>query len=136
MTRMGFKSMVNKVDAQLQTQASTSESMLHADFVVNGFELLQAVKASPEPYDIIFSDQEMPLMNGDEAVLAIKALFDSGSLGWKCPLCLVTGNADSEEEVVQLLAAGASRVVGKPLGVANLHKVLYNYGIVPAIPTT
>jgi signal transduction histidine kinase/CheY-like chemotaxis protein/HPt (histidine-containing phosphotransfer) domain-containing protein len=78
------------------------------DFVANGLEAIEAVKAVV--YDFVFMDMHMPEMDGLEASLAIRRLPGECS---RVPIIALTANVFSED-VEAYRAAGMNGCVGKP----------------------
>lgn len=87
----------------------------------NGKEGLDKIKA--ESFDIAFFDHMMPVMDGIEAVAAIRSL---GGRFAKIPIIALTANALSGVEKV-FLEAGMSGFLPKPIIVSQLHKILLEY---------
>lgn len=69
--------------------------------------------------DMIFTDLRMPLMDGWEAVLRIKA--DPATAG--TPIVAVTASA-FKEDAERALQAGCARVLVKPVGIRDLLATL------------
>lgn len=67
-------------------------------------------------FDYIFMDQVMPVMNGSEAIRAIR------NLNFINPIIAVTGNT-STEEIIDLLANGADKILTKPLNIKDLERI-------------
>ena len=98
-------------------------------FVNDGQALVETVKGSGA-LDLIVSDQEMPKMNGSDAIQAIRALFQADQLAWpRCPMVIATGDT-SDESKGDYIKAGAACVLHKPVGVAALKEVLVSCGVV------
>jgi len=89
----------------------------------NGNEALKAIGHSREPFHLILSDWNMPVMNGLELLHEVRAHHPS------MPFLMLTGHAD--EELV--LAARAARVNGyivKPFSTEQLRsKIAVALGI-------
>jgi signal transduction histidine kinase/CheY-like chemotaxis protein len=92
------------------------------DMVENGVQAVEAVRRCAEnqaqPYDIIFMDSLMPVMNGIEATTIIIK-----ELNFPNPVIAVTGNM-LPEDVRNFESAGVLTVLGKPLDLDKLHEVL------------
>ncbi len=93
--------------------------------VVNGQLLVEALgigsKNKPDvKFDLVFTDMQMPVLDGMEALQLIRKQVDSVS---KIPVVLVT--ADGYEEQHKLMrAAGADDVVVKPFDISKLDKII------------
>ena len=68
-------------------------------------------------YDIIFMDNLMPVMNGGQATQLIR------QLGYQNPIIGVTGNI-MENDIKNFLDMGATLVIGKPVSMEGLEKIL------------
>jgi signal transduction histidine kinase/ActR/RegA family two-component response regulator len=88
------------------------------DTVANGTEAVEAVKALP--YDLVFMDCQMPVMDGYEATAAIRLL--RGSKG-TIPIVALTAGAMGPERA-KCLAAGMDDYVAKPATPEQLADVL------------
>jgi CheY-like chemotaxis protein len=109
------------------------ESGLHAELIIveNGVELLeylqQAGKYANSPDwrfpDLLLLDLNMPLMNGREALAAIKADESLRSLPI---IVLTTSNAHSDLE--QSYGHGASGFITKPAGFKALRDMIAQIG--------
>ena len=86
-------------------------------FAVDGQEAVDAFTA--RPFDLVFMDAMMPVMDGVTAVARIRA--SEGE--WRTPMFMLTANV-FEEDLRTYLAAGADGVVKKPIQVAELYRCL------------
>ncbi len=78
---------------------------------------------SPDYYDAILMDVQMPIMNGYQATKAIRDLPDGRS---QTVIIAVTANAfDTDRD--NAIAAGMNGHIAKPLDVATLYKVLWSF---------
>lgn len=75
------------------------------------------------PFDIIFMDIQMPLMNGLEASRKIRAL--PVKLAKEIPIIAVTANA-YQEDVKKAKEAGMNAHITKPIMLAQLYQVLHD----------
>ena len=92
--------------------------------VENGREAVQAVGA--ERFDLVLMDVMMPVMDGVEALTAIRA--DEAATGRsRTPIHMLTANV-FDEDVARYMAAGADGVLRKPIETAALQAVLVGAG--------
>ena len=83
----------------------------------NGVELIDIYKNSPESVDVVVSDLEMPLMNGDAAFFKLKEIDPDVKV-------IMTSGFLEDERVQKVLKAGASGFLQKPCHIKNLaHKI-------------
>ena len=89
---------------------------------VNGEEALRIFKERGEGYfDAVLLDMRMPVMDGCETALAIRAL--QGYYARKVPIIAVTANAFADD-IAATQAAGMDAHVSKPIDFRILEKVL------------
>ncbi len=86
--------------------------------VANGEEAIEAVKTTP--YDIVFMDFHMPIMDGLEASKNIRAM---GGEFMRLPIIALTAAA-MEEDRRQCIQAGMDDFITKPLEADALTKIL------------
>jgi CheY-like chemotaxis protein len=94
------------------------------DCVENGAEAVCKFKESPDKYDIIFMDIQMPLMDGYEATRKIRSLYVANAA--TIPIVAMTANV-FRDEVEKCLTAGMNSHIGKPLDFNELLKELRNW---------
>ena len=93
-------------------------TLLKIDCAVNGKEAVRMFSESPEKYDMVLMDLQMPEMDGVEATQCIRALgVDNAE---KVPIIAMTANV-FREDIEKCLAAGMNDHIGKPL---NFDEVL------------
>lgn len=97
----------NAINARVISKLLTRKGH-HVTVVGNGQEAVKAVKV--HPYDLIFMDLNMPIMNGIEATQAIRALGDKYRT---IPIIGLTANV-LEEYVKRCYDAGMIAHVAKP----------------------
>ncbi|MBI1210724.1 MAG: PAS domain S-box protein [Alphaproteobacteria bacterium] len=85
--------------------------------VGNGREALRLLEA--EPFDIVYMDIQMPVMNGDEAIQKIR---DSKTAYADVPIIVVTANA-MKGVAEKLIGLGADAYVSKPIDFEELRSV-------------
>jgi signal transduction histidine kinase/CheY-like chemotaxis protein len=112
---------------------------LAIDCAENGKQAVQLFTQSPESYDLIFMDVQMPEMDGYEATRAIRefentlaSASSSGPAGAgrdvrkPIPIIAMTANV-FREDVEQCLEAGMNSHVGKPLDLQDVMAKLRQY---------
>ncbi len=82
------------------------------DCAENGAEVLKMFKRSPDKYDMIFMDVQMPEMDGYEATRAIRET--GAERGGTIPIIAMTANV-FREDVIRCREAGMNGHLGKPL---------------------
>ena len=94
------------------------------DCAQNGQEALDMIKASPDKYDLIFMDLQMPQMDGLEATLQIRALPLQRKK--RLPIIAMTANV-FRSDVDECLAAGMDDHIGKPIDIVEVLAKLKKY---------
>ncbi len=98
---------------------------IQVDTVRDGREAVDRFSASePGYYQLIFMDIQMPVMNGYEAVKAIRALERKDAAD--IPVVAMTANAFSED-VQEAKSAGMNDHIAKPIDPKRLAAVLEDY---------
>ena len=75
---------------------------------------------SNDIYDLIFMDNQMPIMNGPETSKKIR------ELGYNIPIIGLTGNI-MEDDINYFIQQGANEVLGKPTKKDKLNEILNKY---------
>jgi CheY-like chemotaxis protein len=109
-------------------QALLEPTELEIDYAENGAEAVSMFSESPDKYDIIFMDIQMPVMDGYEATREIRALDNPQAK--KIPIIAMTANV-FREDVERCLAAGMDDHVGKPLDLEEVLDKLRSYCSTP-----
>ena len=91
----------------------------------NGSELLFTYRVRYEEFDLILMDCEMPVLNGYDATLSIRALEERLELR-RCPIVALSAHT-LEEHVERCFAAGMDEHVAKPLNLSRLRQCLDKY---------
>jgi CheY-like chemotaxis protein/two-component sensor histidine kinase len=91
------------------------------DCAENGREAFEMIEASPDKYDIVFMDVQMPQMDGLEATRRIRALHGSA-----LPIIAMTANV-FKDDIESCLAAGMDDHLGKPIDVEIMVAKLRKY---------
>jgi CheY-like chemotaxis protein len=92
--------------------ALLEETALEIDCAVNGVEAVSMFSETPEKYDAIFMDIQMPEMDGYEATRRIRAL--GFPYAETIPIIAMTANV-FKEDVEKSMEAGMTSHIGKPL---------------------
>jgi signal transduction histidine kinase/DNA-binding response OmpR family regulator len=93
-------------------QSLLAPTGVEIDFAENGATALRMFKESPEKYDLILMDVQMPEMDGYEATRLIRAM--DIPIAKEIPVIAMTANV-FREDVDKCLAAGMNDHIGKPL---------------------
>ena len=99
-------------------------TQLQIDCAVNGIEAVQIFGASPEIYDMIFMDMQMPEMDGLTATRRIRELTVAKAK--EIPIVAMTANV-FREDIEQCLQAGMNDHIGKPVDQEEILKKLRRY---------
>jgi len=99
-------------------QTLLEPALLKIDFAENGKEAVRLFSESPDKYDLILMDVQMPEMDGHEATRRIRALGMPKAK--EIPIIAMTANV-FREDVEMCLQSGMNDHVGKPL---NLDEVM------------
>jgi signal transduction histidine kinase/CheY-like chemotaxis protein len=97
---------------------------LTVDFAENGVEAFQKFSGSPDRYDVILMDVQMPEMDGYEATRKIRELEIPEAQ--KVPIIAMTANV-FREDVEKCIDAGMNDHLGKPLNLEEVLIMLYKY---------
>lgn len=92
---------------------------LAIDTAENGAQALEMVQA--KRYDMVFMDHQMPVMDGVEAVQAIRHLEEEYFR--KVPVIALTANAGAEQQA-QYAKAGMSGYLSKPFELEDIYGML------------
>ncbi|MDR0852804.1 MAG: response regulator [Clostridiales Family XIII bacterium] len=103
-----------------------SESEVGIVFAENGEEAVEAFKKSPELFDLILMDIQMPKLDGLGAAKAIRALADEIPKAGDIPIIAMTANA-FKEDVEQSLSSGMNGHIAKPVEIDELFAILTRY---------
>jgi PAS domain S-box-containing protein len=102
----------NEINAML-TQAALAKAGHEVQVVANGKAAVDAVTASRRRYDVVLMDLHMPVMDGLDAIAAIRRFEEEASVA---PVPIMVLSADGQENTRHaVLAHGASGFVTKPL---------------------
>lgn len=104
------------------------------DSAENGKDAVRMFSESPEKYNLILMDIQMPEMDGYDATRRIRAIeaeikaqSNNGILsGQQIPIVAMTANV-FKEDVARCLEAGMTDHIGKPLDIEQLFNILGKY---------
>ncbi len=94
-------------------------------FCENGEAVLATYCKSPQRFDVILMDCEMPVLDGFSATRAIRA-FEHQQGTMSIPIIALTAHAFREQQA-KCLEAGMDRYLSKPITLATLTAVLQQY---------
>jgi len=90
----------------------------------NGKEAVRLLSESPDKYDMVFMDVQMPEMDGYEATRTIRKLADPRAKA--VPIIAMTANV-FREDIEKCLASGMDGHIGKPIDFDDLLAQLQRY---------
>ncbi|MCK5394578.1 MAG: response regulator, partial [Gammaproteobacteria bacterium] len=103
------------------TILATAKKMLEDEFIVNtasdGAEAWEIVNKN-ENIKIIFTDMQMPVMNGMQLLLKVRESDDKRIA--KIPVIMITGQSDSPAGKKAVFDIGATDFIGKPFDAMDL----------------
>jgi len=97
---------------------------LKIDCAENGREAVRLYRESPEKFDLILMDVQMPEMDGYDATRQIRALDDVHSK--TVPIIAMTANV-FREDIEKCLETGMSGHIGKPIAIDDVLRELRKY---------
>ena len=105
-------------------QSILEPTLLEMTFAETGRQAVEIFNKSPESFDMIFMDIQMPEMDGYEATRHIRALdLDYAK---QIPIVAMTANV-FKEDVDKCLACGMNGHVGKPIDFHEVVETLHKY---------
>ena len=105
-------------------QTLLEPTKLEIDCAENGAEAVSMFTESPNKYDMIFMDIQMPEMDGYEATRRIRSLDNPKAK--TIPIIAMTANV-FKEDIEKCLASGMNSHVGKPLDFDEVLNRLHSY---------
>jgi len=106
----------------LQTLLEPTE--IEVDCAENGEEAVRKFRESPEKYDMILMDVQMPVMDGFEATRRIRAMNTPAA--YAIPIVALTANV-FREDIEMCIQAGMDGHLGKPLDYNEAIEKLREY---------
>jgi len=102
-------------------QTLLEPTLLKIDCAENGCEAVRLFTDTPEKYDLILMDVQMPIMDGYEATRHIRKLEMPKAKD--IPIIAMTANV-FREDVEKCLDAGMSGHIGKPFNLTEVLEIL------------
>ncbi len=99
-------------------------TLVEIDYAENGLEAVKMFIKTPEKYDMIFMDIQMPEMDGYEATRQIRALDLKNAK--TVPIIAMTANA-FKEDIENSHFAGMNDHLSKPLNINKLLETMFRY---------
>lgn len=114
----------NELNAEI-AEVLLSEEGVNVDIARDGQEAFNLFSKSVVPYNIIFMDVQMPVMNGYEATSAIRTLEKRELL----PHTIIVGMSANafKEDVDKALSTGMDDYITKPIMGKELQRILDKY---------
>jgi two-component system chemotaxis response regulator CheY len=95
------------------------DQIVDADNGKTALQKIQEAHAAQIPFDLVFCDWNMPIMNGLELLNTLR----KDPKFSKLPFVMVTANSD-ESEVVEAMRAGVSEYLVKPFDTKSLGRTI------------
>ncbi len=92
---------------------------MRIDTASDGRQALELIRKNR--YDLVFMDHLMPVMDGIEAVTALRRM--EGAYFKEVPVIALTGNAAKEQQE-EYIRAGMSDYLSKPLDMADIYRII------------
>jgi signal transduction histidine kinase/DNA-binding response OmpR family regulator len=115
------------IDNQALIAAKLRETGLTVEIASNGQMAMEKVTTAAKPFDLIFMDVQMPLVDGFSATLQLR------SKGYRGPIIALTANA-GERDRAKCLSAGCNDFVTKPIKMQSLLKAIGRYLKIAEVP--
>ncbi|WP_431047205.1 response regulator [Roseateles sp. L2-2] len=119
----------NELNQELVT-ALLEDAGVHVTIAANGRIALDLLEASPDGFDGVLMDCQMPVLDGYGATRALRAVPRWATL----PVVAMTANAMSGDRE-RVLEAGMNDHIAKPLNVDHLFEILARW-VHPAMPAS
>jgi signal transduction histidine kinase/DNA-binding response OmpR family regulator len=114
----------NELNIEIATEILGMMGM-EVEMAYNGKEAVDIVSQKPaDYYDIIFMDIQMPIMNGYDATMQIRAMKRDDLK--KIPIIAMTADAFADD-VAKAREAGMSGHITKPIDIEKLKKMIDNF---------
>ena len=104
--------------------AMLEHTSVNIDCAENGEEAVRMFTESPDKYDIILMDIQMPVMDGFEATRIIRKIDDARA--GLIPIVAITANVFNED-IAKCIECGMNDHIGKPLDMDEIIAMLRKY---------
>ncbi len=104
------------------TEGILRKAGIHPEHATNGHLALTMVRESPQPYDAVLMDLQMPVMDGYETTRRLRKHHDARTL----PIIAMTAHALTSEKE-RCLALGMNHYLTKPVDVQALYRCLLDW---------
>ncbi len=108
---------------QMVAEGMLKQFGIHIDLAANGAEALQALEQFP--YDLVFMDCQMPIMDGFDATRQIRDP-ESGVKNHQLPVIAMTANA-MQGDRDKCIASGMDDYIAKPVDPTKLQMILQRW---------
>jgi len=105
-------------------QTLLEPTKLHIDCAVDGMEAVRIFEETPDKYDMIFMDMQMPIMDGIEATKRIRLLESQKAKDIN--IVAMTANV-FKEDIKRCIEAGMNDHIGKPIDYNEMLVKLRQY---------
>lgn len=107
----------------MAAQGVLEELGYSSDTANNGVEALNKISITAlKPYDLIFMDCQMPIMDGFEATRRIRA-GEAGEIGKRLPIIALTANVTPKDKAL-CKQAGMNDFLGKPVDADAIDQII------------
>jgi CheY-like chemotaxis protein/anti-sigma regulatory factor (Ser/Thr protein kinase) len=98
------------------------------DCAQDGLEAVEMITATPDKYDAVLMDVQMPKMNGLEATQVIRAMTDQHLIN--IPIIAMTAHV-FKSDIEECIKAGMNDHIGKPIDIEDVLLKLQKYLFAP-----
>ncbi|MCV6608835.1 MAG: response regulator [Campylobacterales bacterium] len=104
--------------ARLIAQKTLENYFKKVDTAINGQEAFSLYEKNPKKYDIVFTDIDMPVMDGITLIKKIKDICYSQQI-------IVISSVETSNQLLEILEIGITKFLSKPITIDKLEQVLY-----------
>jgi CheY-like chemotaxis protein len=117
----------NKINLKLlETYLRTKRKYTNIAKAEDGEQAVKAVESAEEPFDVIFMDISMPVMNGFEATRAIREFEDTKGTDPGSMIIALTGLASGKDQT-EVFDSGCDIYMTKPVSFKEVGKLLNHW---------